>query len=189
MSGEEAAPGIGPALLKYVAGPIAVGIVSAVVGYCLGRKSKVDEVLIKRKLDLADELAIAAQSFIDTYKLIDESLIRHFGRYESTIEAAEHLDSWDLYKSDRKLVSHFFELRGQLAEKLQRANPYFTPKLLDPLHKLDATFYFVFQTDEIGFDDTHTESLLKCFLDKDLRNKRFELISKILQNLNGLMKV
>lgn len=177
---------VAQSVVAYGIGPL-IGCGTTILAYFLGRRSKVDEIVIKRRLERAEGLADAGLEFIECYKSIDDDFQRHYRDCTNATEAAKCLET-SLYESDQQTIKRFFELRRKFHEQILLAKLYIRADVLSPFESFNASFYFVFLTDGIGLDDSYYECFIKTILDEKQRAQRVRDMGKILQNLSRLVK-
>jgi len=148
---------------------LAIPILTAFFGYLIGRKSKIDEVQIKKRYELAEQLAVLLQmDFENRLKLRKEY---HVG-FDHMRDFSQAMGAYDkhqnLYSNIRGRIKDVPTNHNKLKEINQKANIFLPKNISSTVQEyLDLT-YFTYTSDGIGLIDTFDEDCLKNILDEQV---------------------
>ena len=132
-----------------LSGAAAVG--TALIAYHFGKRSKIDDLRIKRRQELAEELAIALQRDHELRESLIEQFtgnLKHLGREEAIQAFKKHAET--LYKGMCEEIDKLPETRNKIGELLRQGVIYFNKPLVKLIKDYLDTTEFSYTTDGIG---------------------------------------
>jgi hypothetical protein len=161
-----------------------VGIITAIIGYSLGRRSKVDDIRIKRAHELMEELAIVIQEDFHDRVYLRREYELNFGHLDSPAEAAHYFEQQDvMHDSMRKAMFRVVERRTKIISINQKCALFLPAAITEEVERYVelATLFHI--SDGIN---PYSESFFTDLLDREKSASREKLFKSIMA---GLRKV
>ncbi len=113
-----------------------VGLLGSILTYYLGRQSKIDDILFRKGLPVAEKIVKLFQDIIESelyYYKFYQSNLSGFPTIDEAIHNFENLPG--NYQKDYERIQLLMENREKLYEELKIARLYIKPNLLDDIKK------------------------------------------------------
>jgi hypothetical protein len=163
----------------------AISLVSAFFGYLLGRRSKIDEIQLAKRHELAEQLSMLLQGDFDDRLNLRKEYHENFDQMKDLSEAMYYFDKHpNLYSGIRERLGHIPVRRTSLKETNQKATIYLPENITSAISKYLELTDFTYMTDGIGLVDTYIENFLENLLNEETwesLKKLYELILKLLR--------
>lgn len=162
-------------------------LLTAVVGYFVGKKSKIDDVRIKKTHELAEELSVLMQEDHRDRNFAREQYDRSFGHLSGPHEAAQYFGQHEiLHGSLRQVIERLMERRPKVVELKDRSAIYLPKRVTDLVDEYIGLTTFEYMTDGIGLIDTFAQSFFEHCLDDQKASRREEIFDEIMRRLRKI---
>jgi hypothetical protein len=169
-------------------GAIFTPLLTACLGYYFGKRSKIDDLRIKRRHELAEQLSIAIQKDHKTRENLMQGYKSNFEHLDEmrAIEAFEKHPN--LYSTMRQQIEQLSESGSQISELGQQGAIYFDVSLPELIDTYNEATNFSFSTDGCGgiFFDTYNQAFFSNLLNSErieIRRRTFKAIMKNLRDM------
>lgn len=160
------------------------GLLAAVVGYFVGKQSKIDDVRIKKTHEFAEELSVLMQEDYRDRKFAREQYDRSFGHLDGPQEAAHYFGKHDnLHSSLREVMQRLIERRPKIVEVKDRSAIYLPERVTDLVDEYIGLTTFEYMTDGIGLIDTFAQSFFAHSLDDQKALRRKTIFDEVMRRL------
>ncbi len=144
----------------------AISLVSAYFGYMLGRRSKIDEIQIAKRHELAEKLSIFLQEDFNDRLNLRKEYHNNFDHMRDLSEAMHYFDKHEnLYSSLRQGIARIPTRLPSFIEANQRAAIYLPESVTSPIAEYIEHTKFIYMTDGIGLIDDYAERFFEHLLD------------------------
>ncbi|MFH1931277.1 MAG: hypothetical protein ABIN18_06780 [Pseudomonadota bacterium] len=169
--------------------PILTAIASAIITYFVTRKQKIDDVTIKRGIDVAEKLALTVQDIMKDEEYFYETYKRNYGHVADMEEAVHNFERMEsLYSNDYERIRKLAENRKQAIDDLKIARLYLNNIIVEDIQAYVNIGLFSFTHDGHGMINTYYLDFFKNLMDKNNRLKRVSLSGSIKSDLRKLLK-
>lgn len=171
---------------KWVLGGLA-WLISVIITYYIGKKSKVDDIRLKKTYEIAEEVAVLIQKDHHDRELLIEEFNENFGHIPDRKDAVENFHRFpSLYESMRKEIMGLPEQINKLQDLNRKAAIYFREDLTRKIEDYITMARFTYLTDGGLLFDTYLESFFDNLLDAKRIDQRRVLYKKIIKRLQRL---
>jgi len=163
------------------------GFLTAIVGYFIGKRSKIDDIRIKKTHELVEELSVLIQEDYTDRKSVREQYERSFGHLNGPQEAGLYFDKhYTLHGSLREIMQRLVERRPKIVETKQRSAVYLTEKVIESVDEYIELTTFTYMTDGIGLIDNYAASFFEHSLDDNKASRREAIYKDVMHRLRKI---
>jgi hypothetical protein len=143
-----------------------ISLVSAYFGYMLGRRSKIDEIQIAKRHELAEKLSIFLQEDFNDRLNLRKEYHNNFDHLRDLSEAMHYFNQYDnLYSSLHQGIARIPARFPSFIETNQRATIYLPESVTSPIAEYIELTKFTYMTDGIGIINDYAERFFEHLLD------------------------
>ena len=177
-------------ITKWLGGG-AAWLISMIITYKLGRKSKIDDIHIKKRHEYAEIMADALKKDFKERQTLLELYEKNFGHLKEIAEADEAFNRFpSLYKEMRTIIAELPNGINKLEEISRKATVYFNPAVMNDVENYISETRFSFATDGTGglLYNTFFLSFFNNLLDQKKILKRKSLFESSIYKLRKALK-
>jgi len=165
-----------------------VSLLSIFVGYLLGRRSKIDEIQLAKKHELAEQLSVLLQEDFDDRLNLRQEYHENFDHLKDLSEAMYYFDKHqNLYSGIRKRMERMPTRRDSLKVANRKAAIYLPENVTSSIDEYLKLTYFTYWSDGVGFINSFAEEFFKNLLDDDtwesLQNHYTSILNRLRKSL------
>jgi len=158
--------------------------VSITVTYYFTKRSKADEIIIKKRLEISEKLAIFLEKDYQDRQLFREYYKTNFAHLSGRHEAVQVFEKYDdLYRELRTLMANIPTNIDNLISTNREALIYIDKKIIDDIQKYIKYTKFYYDTDGAGFFNNYAEKAFDNLLDKNNIEEMHILYKRIMKKL------
>ena len=155
----------------------------------LGRRSKIDEIQITKRHELAEKLSILLQEDFNDRLNLKKDYHANFNHMRDLSEAMHYFDKHqNLYISLREGIIRIPTRIPNLTEANQKASIYLPENITSSINKYIELTKFTYFTDNIGFINDYAERFFEHLLDDDKWKAMEKLYIEIMGQLRKAVK-
>lgn len=176
-------------ILLNIIVPIITAIITAIITYLVTRKGKIDDITIKRGLEIAEKISILIQNIIedeDYFYKTYEGNYSHYLNMEGAIENFKRMKS--LFSPDYARIEKHADNKRQLIDNLKIARLYLNKKIIKQMQEYIDIGHFTFEHDGFGMVNTYYLDFFKNIMNATNKQNRLQLAESIKLNLYKLLK-
>jgi len=172
-----------------IALPNVSAALAAALAYYFGRRKTIDDIKIKRGLELAEEISTLFQEIAEFYDHFFKFYNINYGHIEDIRVAADSFaNTTSMFETEHNYIRSTNDKKEKLKDLIRKARIYLNTNVLD-----DILFYlsigeFEWHYDSIGFVNTYAENFFKNLMNAELLKKRNELKDSLMITLPKLIK-
>lgn len=167
-------------IFKYVF-PFITAVVTGCLTYYFTKKSKMDDIKIKRGMEIAEKISISIQDIIEVEEHLYETYQRNYGHMQYIEEAVENFETMQsLYFEEYKIIKELAESKGQLLNNLKIGRVFLNSVVLDNIQVYVNIGKFSYIHDGSGLTNTYYLELFRNLINKENRTRRIELSHSII---------
>jgi len=164
------------------------GLISSILTYHLGKRAKIDEEKIKRRFQIAEEVAVLLEYVIETDNYFYDFYRQnygHVGRIETAIENFEQMRR--LFQDEHARISQLMSKRDELRKRMLLSKLYLSGKFIrKSIEYLDLSAFHYIHNGGMSVNTFHTE-FFRNIVDERIHKKRVKLQKFLLKKLSHLL--
>lgn len=165
--------------------PILIGIISTYFSYYLGRRKKIDEALLTKKVELAQKISFLLHKVHTQYCIIETLWDRNFSQMDFH-EAINQFVCCSIYDEDRERIDEVHKSATKLNELYSDSAIYVDRKFRALLGEYLDLCHFTFTHDGSGFFNNQSERFFENL--KNTSKRRAFLYTKLKKSFAKLVK-
>ena len=166
-------------------------ILSAFIGYFLGKKKKIDELRLNQAFPRAEEISTLMQDIYHSDISFAEWWKKNFGHLENIQQGINYFEELDIYRDTGRDIISLHDKRNRLRQHTRIARIYLNQKVLDDIEKYLEIDSFSYSHDGMGgilFTSFWGEFFLNL-LDEEKSKERKKLYRRIKNRFNKMHNV
>ena len=164
-------------------------IFSSLVTYIFTRKGKVDDLTIKRGIEIAEKLSVTVQNIMEDEEYFYQLYDGNYGHADDMDKAIRNFKLKEsLFGEDYEKIEELAKSRKQVNDDLKVGRLYLNGKIIEDIQTYINIGHFSFQQDGSGLIDTYYLNFFKNLIDENNRQKRSQLSESIKKGLKKLLK-
>jgi len=166
-----------------------ISIILAILGYIFGRKSKIDEIQIAKRHELAEQLSVLLQEDFDDRLSIRKGYHLNFDHLNDFSKAMYYFDKDEHdYLSIREYVNRIPSRITALKEINQKAAIYLPEKVTSLVSQYINLTIFAFTIDGIGVTRDYNEKFFENLLNENTWDSLSKCFNLLLNRLRKSVK-
>ena len=167
--------------------PTLLGIISTLVAYRLGKKSRKDEQTIARRLELGERIVVLYQEVVDLEEHFFEFFKKNYGHLYDIERAIENFEKMNtLYQPEYEKIDLFSDKQEELVEKLKEGRYHFKAGIISRMQEYTGLLDIGVTKESAGLFNTYHRQFFLNITDPNLRKKRAKINQKIKKRLKQL---
>jgi len=166
-----------------------LALISSVVAYYIGRRSKIDDLKIKKGFELIEDISNLFHDIAGSEEFFYDFYERNYGHMPDIGQAIDNFERQKLlFKQDYEHIEDLGKKRNELYNKLRVGVLYLNNNILEKMREYLDIGLFSYCHDCANFINEYYLEFFKNIIDRNNHEKRVILQKSILKDMKNLLK-